>query len=456
MWVSTNDQFAATLMKMMRVDDLREMTLTSANLKNFVPRVESISGDVQKIVSRLINEVRNEGSSAISRQSLEFDGAEFPGVRVPKSRIKRAATSLDGSIKTALLESIRRVRAVSEDLLPSATKTQFGAGGIVTARFIPVDRAGVYAPGGSAIYPSSVIMNVVAAQAAGVPEIVLVSPPQKEFQGEPHPLILATAHLLGVSEVYAIGGAGAVAAMTWGVPDIDLRPVSMITGPGNQFVAAAKSLVIGEVGIDSEAGPSEICILADETASPELIAADLISQAEHDELASAVLVTDSSELVDRVSLALERRVRGTPHHKRVLKSLGGSQSAMIIVNDLGQAVALVNEIGPEHLEVMAENPERVARGVRHAGAVFIGDFSPVSAGDYMAGSNHVLPTSGTAKFSSGLSPLTFLRLQQSVRYDRGSLAAIAESVIILAEAENLPAHGAAIRARTEYELEEKT
>ncbi len=442
-------------MKMMRVDDLREMALSPENLKNFVPRAESISDDVEKIVSRLIDEVRNEGSPAIARQSLEFDGAEFPGVRVPKSLIKRAATSLDGSIKTALLESIRRVRAVSEDLLPSATKTQFGSGGLVTARFIPVDRAGVYAPAGGAIYPSSVIMNVVAAQVAGVPEIVLVSPSQSEFQGEPHPLILATAHLLGVPEVYAIGGAGAVAAMTWGVPDIDMRPVSMITGPGNQFVAAAKRLVIGEVGIDSEAGPSEICILADDTASPELIAADLISQAEHDELASAVLVTDSSELVDRVSLALKRRVSGILHQERVLKSLGGSQSAMIMVSDLEQAIALVNEIGPEHLEVMAENPEKVATRVRHAGAVFIGDFSPVSAGDYMAGSNHVLPTSGTAKFSSGLSPLTFLRLQQSVKYDQGDLAAIAESVIILSEAENLPAHGAAIRARIDDELLEE-
>lgn len=436
----------------MRVDDLRGLTVTPGNLGNFVPRRKQIEGNVSEIAVRLMSDVRAEGAAAISRQALEFDGVELSEIRVPQSVLKKSLLSLDTPTKSALLESIRRVKAVSEDLVPSTTKTDFSAGGSVTGRFIPVDRAGVYVPGGQAIYPSSVVMNVVPAQAAGVSEIVLVSPPQKDFGGLPHPLILATARMLGISEVYAIGGAGAVAALTWGVEDIGLRPVSIITGPGNQFVTAAKRLVAGEIAIDSEAGPSEICVLADETASPELIAADLISQAEHDELAAAVLLTDCFELAERVNLALKRQVNETHHRDRVLKSLAGSQSAIIVMNDLKEAIVLANEIAPEHLEVMVENSEEVAKRVRHAGAVFIGSFSPVSAGDYLAGSNHVLPTAGTAKFSSGLSPLTFLKLQQSIKYSRGDLSAIADSIITLSEAENLPAHGAAIKARTNIEL----
>jgi histidinol dehydrogenase len=290
-------------------------------------------------------------------------------------------------------------------------------------------------------------MNVVAAQAAGVKEIVLVSPPQADCGGRIHPTILATAHLLGVTEVYAVGGAGAIAALAWGVSDIGLAPVAMITGPGNRFVAAAKRLVKGVVGIDSEAGPSEIGIIADETAHPEFIAADLISQAEHDENASAVLLTHSMELAERVAAALARRVPMVANRERVEQALGGEQSALIVMDSLEHTVMLSNAIAPEHLEVMLEDPEKTLPLLVHAGAIFVGDYTPVSAGDYSAGSNHVLPTHGTAVFSSGLSPMTFLRTQQIIEYDKDALSHIAGHVETFARAEDLPAHAEAITER---------
>jgi histidinol dehydrogenase len=290
-------------------------------------------------------------------------------------------------------------------------------------------------------------MNVVAAQSAGVEQIVLVSPAQKDHGGKIHPTIAAAAELLGVTEVYAMGGAGAIAALAWGVGEIGLLPVSVITGPGNRYVATAKSLVKGVVGIDSEAGPTEIGIIADDTAHPEFIAADLISQAEHDELASSVLMTTSMELANRVEAALIRRVPETLHHERVATSLGAEQSALIVLDTMEQVLALSNAYAPEHLEVMVENPEKILGQIRHAGAVFVGDYTPVSAGDYMAGSNHVLPTGGAAKFSSGLSPLTFLRNQQIVEYDREALSHLADKIVTFAEAENLPAHGEAVTER---------
>ncbi|MDP4899547.1 MAG: histidinol dehydrogenase, partial [Pontimonas sp.] len=347
-------------------------------------------------------------SVALRRHALAFDGVEVNGLRVSAAALKGALSGLDKSVKAALEESIRRVRAASEDAVPQSSTTTYNAGGTVTTRYMPVDRAGVYVPGGKAVYPSSVVMNVVAAQAAGVPDIVLVSPPQQEFGGLPHPTILAAAELLGVSEVYAIGGASAIAALAWGVRDLGLEPVSVITGPGNRYVAAAKRVVRGQVGIDSEAGPTEIGILADDTAHPEFIAADLVSQAEHDELASAVLMTTSRELASRVEAALTRQVALTHHSERVATSLRGEQSAILVVDTLDQAVDLANALAAEHLEIMVESPDDVVPAIRHAGAIFVGDYTPVSAGDYLAGSNHVLPTAGGARFTSGLSPLTFL------------------------------------------------
>lgn len=432
---------------MIRIDDLRGLALNASSVGNFVPRIRVGRDEVHDTVAQLMAEVKREGSSALLRQTHQFDGVSIENVAVSPAALSGALSGLDKAVRAALEEAIRRVRAASEDSVPPSTSTAYHSGGRVTTRYVPVDRAGVYVPGGKAVYPSSVVMNVVAAQAAGVPDIVLASPAQQDSGGLPHPTILAAAELLGVTEVYAMGGAGAIAALAWGVPDLGLAPVSVITGPGNRYVAAAKRQVVGQVGIDSEAGPTEIGIIADETAHPEYIAADLISQAEHDELASAVLITTSMELAHRVETALVRQVSLTHHRERVISALGGEQSAILVVDTRDQACELSNALAPEHLEVMVEDTDEILGLIRHAGAIFVGDFTPVSAGDYLAGSNHVLPTSGGARFTSGLSPLTFLRSQQIVEYDEAALGAIADAVVTLASAENLPAHGDAITVR---------
>lgn len=432
---------------MIRIEDLRGVALTAQNVHGFVPRIRGVARDVDSTVAELMAEVKNEGSVALRRHSETWDGVSPQEIRVRPAALKAALSGLDKKVRSALEESIRRVRAASEDALPHSTTTTYNAGGTVTTRYVPVDRAGVYVPGGKAVYPSSVVMNVVAAQAAGVPDIVVVSPPQKNSEGLPHPTILAAAELLGITEVYAVGGASAIALLAWGVPDLGCEPVAVITGPGNQFVAAAKRHVTGQVGIDSEAGPTEIGIIADETAHPEFVAADLISQAEHDELASAVLVTPSMELAQRVEAALERQVSTTTHRERVTTALAGEQSAILVVDTLEKAVDVANALAPEHLEIMVESPEDILASIRHAGAIFVGDYTPVSAGDYLAGSNHVLPTMGGARFTSGLSPLTFLRSQQVVEYDKAALGQVADAIVALAEAENLPAHGDAITSR---------
>jgi histidinol dehydrogenase len=249
-----------------------------------------------------------------------------------------------------------------------------------------------------------------------------------------------------------MGGAGAIAALAYGVPEIELRPVSVITGPGNRYVATAKRLVHGVVGIDSEAGPTEICIIAGDTAHPEYVAADLVSQAEHDELASAVLITTSMELAERVTKSLNRRAESTHHAARVRAALEGEQSVIFVVDSIEHAVMISNALAPEHLEVMVENPESILGNLTDAGAIFVGDYTPVSAGDYLAGSNHVLPTGGAGRFSSGLSPATFLRSQQIIDYDKAALGHIADKIVTFAKAENLPAHGEAVTVRFEEGL----
>ncbi len=308
-------------------------------------------------------------------------------------------------------------------------------------------RVGLYVPGGKAVYPSSVVMNVVAAQVAGVASIALASPPQSEFGGSVHPTILAAAAVLGVDEVYAMGGAGAIGALAYGVDDLGLEPVQVITGPGNLYVATAKRAVKGVVGIDSEAGPTEILIVADSTARPDFIVADLISQAEHDELAGSVLVTDNAALADAVLGALPAAVAATHHRERVAAALDGPQSAIVLVDDLTQAARFSNAYGPEHLEVQVADPDAFVPLIESAGAIFVGDYTPVSLGDYVAGSNHVLPTGGQARFTSGLGAYTFLRPQQIVEYDRDALAEVATHIAALSDAEQLPAHGDAVRAR---------
>lgn len=437
---------------MIRISDLRGMSITPESAPGFVPRVVVEGEDLVAVVTGLMAEVTGGGVTALESQAQRFDQVSGHSIVVSQDYLSQSLRELDRELREAMDEAIRRVRAASDDSVPASSQTDFHTGGSVRTRWIPVARAGVYVPGGKAVYPSSVIMNVVAAQAAGVQEIVMASPAQADCGGEIHPTIAAAAALLGVTEVYAMGGAGAIAALAHGVVEIGLRPVSVITGPGNRYVATAKRLVHGVVGIDSEAGPTEIGIIADETAHPEFVAADLISQAEHDELASAILITTSMELAERVTKALTRRAQSTHHVARVRAALQGEQSAIFVVDSMDQAVMMSNAVAPEHLEVMVENPEDILDDVTDAGAIFLGAYTPVSAGDYLAGSNHVLPTGGAARFSSGLSPATFLRSQQIIDYDKGALGHIAQKIVTFARAENLPAHGDAVTVRTEEGL----
>ena len=427
--------------------DLRGRELSTAELLALVPRSTSDVGSAVDAVAAIIAEVRERGEDALLAQAERFDGVRPTSVRVPAAALASALESLDPGVRKALEVAIERVRAASAAQVPEQRITEVAPGARIVQRWQPVDRVGLYVPGGKAVYPSSVVMNVVAAQVAGVPSIALASPPQSAFGGSVHPTILAAAALLGVDEVYAMGGAGAIAALAYGVTEIGLEPVQVITGPGNLYVATAKRAVQGVVGIDSEAGPTEILIIADGSASPTLVVADLVSQAEHDELAGSVLVTDDESLADAVRSALPAAVSATHHHDRVATALDGPQSAIVLVDDLAQAAAFSNAYAPEHLEVHVRDAGGILPLLTNAGAIFVGHHTPVSLGDYVAGSNHVLPTGGHARFSAGLSASTFLRPQQIVEYTRDALAEVAEHVLQLSAAEQLPAHGDAVRAR---------
>jgi histidinol dehydrogenase len=360
-----------------------------------------------------------------------------------------AAAHLDPKLRHAIDVAIERVRVSSAAQVPGPTITEVAPGAIVEQHWIPVDRVGLYVPGGKAVYPSSVVMNVVAAQVAGVGSLALVSPPQRDFNGSVHPTIAAVAHVLGVDEVYAMGGAGAIGALAYGVPEIGLEPVSVITGPGNAFVAAAKRVVSSVVGIDSEAGPTEILVIADDSADADLIAADLISQAEHDELASAVLLTTSAELAVSVAEHITIRCASARHRERIERALRGDQSRIIVVDSLDDAIRISDAYAPEHLEIHTRNAEIVSARIRNAGVIFVGPEAPVSLGDYLAGSNHVLPTNGHARHAAALGPATFLRPRQTVRYSMDALRDVAADVVTFANAEDLPAHGDAVTARFE-------
>lgn len=432
---------------MIQTLDLRGRELSTADLLALVPRSASDVGSAVEAVDALIADVRARGAAALLDQAERFDRVRPPHVRVPLDALREAEAALDPAVREALVEAIDRVRRGTAAQVPPTVTTEIAPGARIVQRWQPVDRVGLYVPGGKAVYPSSVVMNVVAAQVAGVPSIALASPPQAAFGGSVHPTILGAAHLLGVDEVYAMGGAGAIGALAYGVPDLGLEPVQVITGPGNLFVATAKRAVTGVVGIDSEAGPTEILVIADESASPALVVADLVSQAEHDELAGAVLVTDSPALAAAVEAALPAAVAATRHRERVEIALAGPQSALVLVDDLEQAARFSNAYAPEHLEVQVRDPHALLPRLTSAGAIFVGDHTPVSLGDYIAGSNHVLPTGGQARFASGLGAYSFLRPQQVVEYDRAALREVAERVGVLSDAEQLPAHGEAVRAR---------
>ncbi|QNE46640.1 histidinol dehydrogenase [Glaciihabitans sp. INWT7] len=432
---------------MIQTIDLRGLKPSRAELLALVPRSLTDVNAASAIAQELISDVRERGEEAILDQAERFDGARPALVRQDVAHISAAVRALSVPVRDALEEAIVRVRAASEAQLPSPRVTTLGPGAEVIQRWSPVARVGLYVPGGKAVYPSSVVMNVVPAQVAGVSSVALASPAQRQFDGDIHPTILGAAGLLGIDEVYAMGGAGAIGAFAWGVPGLSLDPVQVITGPGNVYVAAAKRIVRGQVGIDSEAGPTEILVIADATADPFLVATDLISQAEHDELAAAVLVTDSVDLADRVQEQLLRLAPLTPHSSRVDISLRGVQSAVVLVDNMVAAAAFSNVYGPEHLEIQTADPGQVLDLIESAGAIFLGAHSPVSLGDYLAGSNHVLPTGGQARFTPGLGAYTFLRPQQVIRYDRDALKAVGDRVVALATAEDLPAHAAAITAR---------
>ncbi|GAA3623589.1 histidinol dehydrogenase [Microbacterium awajiense] len=430
---------------MLRTIDLRGRALTTSELSAALPRARAARDDAQAAAAEIVRDVAARGEDALREQAARFDGVHGHALRVPDAHLDEAVAGLDAAVRGALEEAIRRVRAASAAQVPAAAVTALDDGGTVEQRWMPVRRAGLYVPGGKAVYPSSVVMNVVPAQVAGVGRIAVASPPQAAFDGRVHPDVLAAAKLLGVDEVYAIGGAGAIAAFAYGVPSIGLEPVDVVTGPGNNFVAAAKRAVAGLVGIDAEAGATEILIVADATVEAGVVAADLISQAEHDEQAAAVLVTADASFADAVRAQVEQRVAATRNADRARQALVGEQSAIVLVDDVDAAIAVSNAYGPEHLEILVEPPR--TEEFTEAGAVFVGPYSPVSLGDYLAGSNHVLPTGGMARYASGLSASTFLRPQQVITYDRGALQRVAARIVALADAEALPAHGEAVTAR---------
>ncbi|MFF0726617.1 histidinol dehydrogenase [Streptomyces sp. NPDC004134] len=418
--------------------------------RDLLPRAElDVEAALEK-VRPLCEDVRHRGTAAVIEITERFDGVTLDRLRVPAEALRRALAELDPKVRAALEESIRRARIVHREQRRADTAVRVVPGGTVTERWLPVARVGLYVPGGQAVYPSSVVMNVVPAQEAGVPSLAVSSPPQKDVPnawgaGLPHPTILAACALLGVDEVYAAGGAQAVAMFAYGTEEC--APVDLVTGPGNVYVAAAKRLLKGRIGIDAEAGPTEIAVLADDTADPAYVAADLISQAEHDELAAAVLVTPSERLAEAVEAELKTQVAATRHVERITAALGGRQSGIVLVDDLEAGLRVVDAYAAEHLEIQTADAAALAARVRNAGAIFVGPYAPVSLGDYCAGSNHVLPTGGCACHSSGLSVQSFLKGIHVVDYTRDALAEVTEHVVNLAEAEDLPAHGAALKAR---------
>jgi histidinol dehydrogenase len=433
---------------MMRTLDLRGQALTKAGYQRAIPRAVLDIATAMRVIEPILERVKNGDEAELLKLAEEFDGVKPAAIRVTQRELDQALINLDPAVRAALELSISRIRKVHEDQKRNDKSTKVVDGGSVTERWIPVDRVGLYVPGGRAVYPSSVLMNVIPAQIARVSSIAVASPPQKEFGGLPHPTILAACALLGITEVYAIGGAQAIALFAYGMEGLSEK-CDLVTGPGNIYVAAAKRALRGVIGIDSEAGPTEIAILADESAIASDVATDLISQAEHDVIAAAVLVTTSVTLAKEVVKELEIRVAATKHSDRIREALSGIQSAIVIVDSIAQGLDVVNAYAAEHLEIQTLNSAQDALKIRNAGAVFIGRFSPVSLGDYSAGSNHVLPTGGCACHSSGLSVQTFLRGIHYIEYSKEAFIDLVPTVITLANSEDLPAHGEAMSARLE-------
>ena len=441
---------------MLSITDFRTTMPTGMELRQALPRAQMNIEDAAEKIRPLMQEVKARGAVALRELSEKFDGVRPEHPRVPEEELSSALEQLDSAVREAMDISIAHNRAGHRAQVPSERVTEIMPGGIVKQRWIPVERVGLYVPGGLAVYPSSVIMNVVAAQEAGVGQIAVASPPQTRFGGRVHPTILAACQLLGVKEVYAVGGAQAIAMFAYGAsgeagidPDPLCQPVDVITGPGNIYVAAAKRLVRAVCGIDAEAGPTEIGIIADKSANPTLVAADMISQAEHDPNAASVLFTDSEELARKVEAEIVPAAQATKHSQRVCQALSGPQSGIVLVADIASAIDAVNAYAPEHLEIHTVEAGEVANQIRNAGAIFVGPYTPVPLGDYLAGSNHVLPTGGTGRYEGGLSVMAYLKPVQQIEYQRGALEKMARPLTAFADAEDLPAHEEAVNCRFE-------
>ena len=442
----------ATTGSHLRVIDLRGRHLDWNELRAAVPRQAASSvAEAEDSVRSIIEDVRSRGAQALRDLAFTFDGVDQQRIRVAPEQIERAVAELDPAVRHGLESAIERTRAFARAQRPQDVNVEVAPGAVLRHRWTPVRRAGLYIPGGLAVYPSSVVMNVVPAQAAGVESVVLCSPPQKDFDGLPHPVILAAAGLLGVDEVWAVGGAQSLAALAYGITDGEdvLEPVNTVTGPGNIFVAMAKRQLRSVVGVDAEAGTTEIAVLADDSADPRFVAADLISQAEHDPAAGSVLITDSEDLARAVEEQLAVQVPAAKHRERIATALGGPQSGVVLTNNLDQSVAVADAYAAEHLEIHTRDAAAVAARVRNAGAIFVGPYSPVPLGDYAAGSNHVLPTGGTAVFNSGLQAASFMKAVQVIEYSEKALAQLEDDIVALADTEDLPAHGRAVTIRSE-------
>ena len=432
---------------LVRFLDLSNSEISAEQVLKDLPRAALDLDSAIEIIRPLVEKIRSGGAKAIEDIAKQIDGIDINPIRVSEEELKTALSELDPQLKASLEVAIERVRAVSLQSIPKDFSTELAPGATVSQRYQPIDSVGLYVPGGKAVYPSSVVMNVVPAIAAGVKKIAIATPGQAAFGGRPHPTVLATAELLGIRDVYTIGGPAAVIAFAYGVPELGLEPVNLVTGPGNVYVAAAKRMLRGVIAIDSEAGPTEIMVIADDSADASFVAADLISQAEHDELAAAVLVSNSREFIEKVALELAKQVESAPNKTRILEALKGQQSALVLVSDLDEAAKVADFYATEHLSIQTSQNAALAAKISNAGAIFLGGFSPVSLGDYLAGSNHVLPTGGQARFGSGLGVHTFLRPQQVIEYSETALSEVSTNVVAIADSEGLEAHGEAIKIR---------
>ena len=432
---------------LIRFLDLSNSDISAAQIQRELPRASLDLDSAIEIIRPLVQRIRTQGSSAIEAIAQEIDGTDISPIRVSQEELKEALANLDSELRASLEIAIERVRKVSLASVPKDFETELAQGATVSQRWQPIDSVGLYVPGGKAVYPSSVVMNVVPALVAGVKKIAVATPGQAAFGGRPHPTVLATAELLGIRDVFTIGGPAAVIAFAYGVEDLGLEPVNLVTGPGNVYVAAAKRMLRGVIAIDSEAGPTEIMVIADDTANPAFVAADLISQAEHDEQAAAVLVTDSRDFIEKVRSSLEEQVATSANKTRILEALKGQQSALVLVRDLNQSAKVADLYATEHLSIQTRQNDGLLAQISNAGAIFLGGYSPVSLGDYLAGSNHVLPTGGQARFGSGLGVHTFLRPQQVIQYSESALSEVSNNVVSIADSEGLQAHGEAIKIR---------